>query len=74
MFCLFYILFYKNPFKSGLSSQWMDEKEMMKMAFVAGASCAFDYKEKNPRATETETMSHAAREMRKLINEIEDED
>ena len=52
----------------------MDEKEMMKMAFVAGASCAFDYKEKNPRATETETMSHAAREMRKLINEIEDED
>ncbi|MBI4116766.1 hypothetical protein HY449_03425 [Candidatus Pacearchaeota archaeon] len=52
----------------------MDEKDTMKRAFVAGASCAFDYKEKNPRATETETMSHVAREMRKLINEIEDDE
>lgn len=51
----------------------MNEKEMMKRAFVAGASCAFDYKEKNPQANEMETMSHVTREMRKLINEIEDD-
>lgn len=46
---------------------------MMKRAFVAGASCAFGYKEKNPRATETETMSHATREMKKLIDEIDED-
>jgi len=51
----------------------MDVKEMMKRAFIAGASCAIDYKEKNLRASESEIMSHTAKEMRRILKEIEED-
>ncbi|MEK6760983.1 MAG: hypothetical protein AABX93_03605 [Nanoarchaeota archaeon] len=51
----------------------MDLKGMMKRAFIAGASCAIDYKERNQRASESEVMSHATGEMRRLLKEIEED-
>lgn len=48
-------------------------KERMKRAFIAGASCAIDYKERNPRASESETMSHATKDMRRILKEIEED-
>ena len=52
---------------------FMDIKEMMKRAFIAGASCAIDYKERNPRSSESEIMSHTTEEMRRLLKEIEED-
>ncbi len=50
------------------------EKEKLKRVFIAGAAAAINYKEKNPKASESETMSHITKEMRKLIDEIEDDE
>ena len=52
----------------------MVEKEILKRAIIAGAAHAMDYKEKNPRASESEIMSHVTREMRKIIKNVEDEE
>ena len=51
----------------------MDIKEAMKRAFIAGVSCAIDYKEKNLRASESEIMSHATKDMRRILREIEED-
>jgi len=51
----------------------MADEEMMKRAVIAGASCAIDYKEMHPRASESEIMSHVSKEMRHLIREIEND-
>ncbi|MBI2044286.1 hypothetical protein HYT24_02900 [Candidatus Pacearchaeota archaeon] len=50
----------------------MAEKEMVKRAVVAGAAAAMKYKERNPRATEQETVAHVIKEMKRILNEIED--
>ena len=49
----------------------MIKKEMLKRIFIAGASAAINYKERNPKASESETMSHVTKEMEKVITEIE---
>ena len=48
----------------------MVKNELIKRVFIAGASSALKYKEKNPNASESEVMSHVTKEMRKLIEEI----
>jgi hypothetical protein len=48
----------------------MVKNELMKRVFIAGASSALKYKEKNPNATESEIMSNVTKEMKKLIAEI----
>lgn len=49
------------------------EEESIKMAVIAGAASALKYKNAHPNASESETMSHVTREMRKIISEIEDD-
>ncbi len=51
----------------------MAKKEMIKMAVITGAASAIKYKEEHPRASESETMSHITREMRKIIRNLEEE-
>ncbi|MCX6749757.1 MAG: hypothetical protein NTW17_03390 [Candidatus Pacearchaeota archaeon] len=51
----------------------MVEKEIIKRALIAGAASALNYKEKNPHASESEVMSHVTKEMRKIIEEIEED-
>lgn len=51
----------------------MGDKEMMKMAVIAGASYAMRYKEEHPRATETDVMNYVAGEIKKIIHELEKE-
>mgnify|MGYP001581549921 FL=1 len=51
----------------------MGEKEMVKMAVIAGASFALKYKEENPRASEVEVISYIASEAKKIIHELEKE-
>lgn len=52
----------------------MAKKDVVKRAIIAGASSALNYKERNPRATESEIMSHVTKEMKKLIEDIEEDD
>jgi len=49
----------------------MEKDETLKRIFIAGASAAISYKEKNPKASESEVMSNATKEMEKMIREIE---
>ena len=51
----------------------MGEKEMVKMAVIAGASYALRYKGEHPRATEAEVMSYVAGETNKIIHELNKE-
>ena len=50
----------------------MTKKDKVKMAVIAGASYAMKHKEKNPRASESETMSYVTRNIDKIIKDIED--
>ncbi|MBI2043391.1 hypothetical protein HYT25_03315 [Candidatus Pacearchaeota archaeon] len=49
----------------------MADKEMVKMAVIAGASYAMRYKEEHPRASETEVLNFVAGETKKIIHELE---
>lgn len=51
----------------------MGEKEMIKMAVIAGASYAMRYKEEHPRANESEVMNFVAMETNKIIHELNKE-
>jgi hypothetical protein len=51
----------------------MVKKEMMKRVFIAGASSALKYKERNPAASESEVMSQVTKEMAKMIEDIEED-
>lgn len=51
----------------------MAEEEVLKRVFIAGAAAAISYKERNPRAPESEVMSHVTKEMKKMIKGIEDD-
>ena len=48
------------------------EKEIVKRAVIAGAASALKYKERNPKANESETMSYVIKEMKKILREIEE--
>ncbi len=49
----------------------MADKDVIKRAMIAGAASAMNYKERHPKATESEVMSHVSKEMTRLIDEIE---
>jgi len=51
----------------------MTEKDKVKMAVVAGAAAAFDYKENHPSATESEVMGYVTKKMVKIIRDLEEE-
>jgi len=52
----------------------MADKNMLKRILIAGAGAAMSYKEKHPRASDSEVMKHVEKEARRLIKEIEDEE
>ena len=52
---------------------FMGEKEMIKMAVIAGASFAMRYKEEHPRANESEVINYVAMETNKIIHELNKE-
>lgn len=49
------------------------EEYRLKLAIIAGASRALDYKSRNPRATEQETMQNVSDSFEEIIGKIEDE-
>lgn len=51
----------------------MVKDETLKMAIVAGAACALKYKEENPKADESDVMSHVTRSIREIISKIDEE-
>jgi hypothetical protein len=64
------IVFHTNPFKVSLMNSRMGEKEMVKMAVIAGASYALRYKGEHPMASESEIINFVARETNKIIHEL----
>lgn len=50
----------------------MAEKDKVKMAVVAGAAAAMEYKEQNPRASESEVMGYVTKKMVKIIRDLEE--
>ena len=49
----------------------MDKREKIKMAIIAGAATAFEYKEKHPDALESEVMSYVTKRTVKIIRDLE---
>lgn len=49
----------------------MVNKEMLKMAVIAGASYALKYKEEYPHADEAEVMGNVTKEMRRIADELD---
>lgn len=45
---------------------------MIKRVLIAGAGAALNYKERHPKASESEVMSHVTKESKRLIREIEE--
>ena len=52
----------------------MDEKKKMKMAIIAGASHAMNYKQKNPGATEEQVLQHITKEANFILENIDGDD
>ena len=48
----------------------VDRKEL-KMALIIGASHAVQYKEKNPRATESEVLQHISKEANSIVEKMD---
>ncbi len=48
-----------------------DEEKRMKMAVIAGASFAFKYKEKHPRAQESEVIQHITESVTDILGNID---
>jgi len=51
----------------------MDEKKMMKMAVIAGASEAMKFKDKNPSASADEVIRHVNSKSSEIISKINTE-
>ena len=51
----------------------MAEKEKVKMAVVAGAAAALEYKESHPNASESEVMGYVTKKMVKIVRDLEEE-
>jgi len=51
----------------------MAEKEKLKMAVVAGAAAALDYKENHPNASESEVMHYITKKMVKILRDLEED-
>ena len=50
----------------------MAEKKRIELAVIAGASQALKYKERNPRATDQEILQHVTKEVKNVINKIDE--
>lgn len=62
---------YNNPFKDKHLSTFMDTDEQMKIAVIAGASHALQYKQKHIRASDEETIQYVAREVENILSKID---
>jgi hypothetical protein len=51
----------------------MENPKRFKLAVIAGAAEALTYKERNPRATESEIMQHITQQIRNIINKIDED-
>jgi hypothetical protein len=51
----------------------MDKNERLKMAIIAGAAAALEYKERNPRATESEVMGFVTKRTVKIIRDLDED-
>ena len=51
----------------------MTKKEKLKMAVIAGASYAIKYKEENPKASESDTISYVTKKMAKILRNLDEE-
>lgn len=49
-----------------------DEVKRLRMAVIAGAAKAARYKEKNPRASESEIIQHITENAEEIIENIDD--
>ena len=65
------ILRYQNTFKLTLIAWIMTDNEKVKMAVIAGAACAMRYKELHPNATESEVLKYVSKEVRNILEQIE---
>ena len=68
-----HFIFYIKIFKPFLLSSLMEKKDVIERAFVAGAAIALSYKERHPNSTESEVMSHATKQMKKIVREIQED-
>lgn len=51
----------------------MADKELMKRVLIAGAGAVLSYKERHPRASDSEVMTHVEKEANRLVKEILDD-
>ena len=51
----------------------MEKKDVIERVFVAGVSTALSYKERHPNSNESEVMSYATKQMKKIIREIQED-
>ena len=51
----------------------MEKKDVIERAFVAGVATALSYKERHPNSTESEVMSHATKQMKKIVRDIQED-
>ncbi|MEK6929009.1 MAG: hypothetical protein AABW65_03605 [Nanoarchaeota archaeon] len=47
------------------------EEEKLKMAIIAGASCAMDYKEENPFSSSEETIRYVSEKASEILSKID---
>jgi hypothetical protein len=59
-----------NAFKLILSDNNMSEKRV-KMALIAGASQALEYKRRNPKASDEEAIQHVSRQADKIADKLD---
>ncbi len=51
----------------------MAEKDKVKMAVIAGAAAALEYKDEHPGASESEVIGFVTKRMVKIIRDLEQE-
>lgn len=49
-----------------------NEEKRLKMAIIAGAAKAVRYKEKNPKATESQVLQHISDNVKEILDKIDD--
>lgn len=52
----------------------MDEIQSLKMAVISGASHALEYKKQNPRASDDEIIKMVSRDVKVILEKMEQED
>lgn len=47
-----------------------DEKESLKVAVIAGAASAMEYKQKKPSASESEVIKHVTKHIKEILEKV----